>query len=170
MDRVCCFTGHRPHDMPFIATADDPGFLEFANRLERAIRFEIDRGARHFISGMCDGMDLWAACMVMKVREELPELGITLEAAVPHAGQEKYWPEDIRTAYREILASCDHVTVLAQHYFSGVMMIRNRYMVDHADVVIAALKPGAQKGGTWNTVQYALKKKKEVVNIFENWG
>lgn len=170
MARVCCFTGHRPMDMPFEATADNPEFLDFALRLEQEINFEIDMGTRHFITGMCVGMDLWAACMVLKARGERPELGIVLEAAVPHPGQEKSWPADTQEAYREILSACDRVTVLAEHYFNGVMMVRNRYMVDHADVVIAAMKPGTVKGGTWSTVQYALKKKKEVVNIFENRG
>lgn len=166
--RSCCFTGHRPDAMPFRAVEGDAGFERFALRLEEAVRAEIDRGTRHFITGMCIGMDLWAACVVLKLREELPGLGLTLEAAVPHPGQEKHWPESVQTAYRAILGACDTRTVLAQHYFNGVMMMRNRYMVDHADVCVAAMMPGATRGGTYHTVQYALKKKKEVINILEN--
>ncbi|MBQ2668309.1 MAG: DUF1273 family protein [Clostridia bacterium] len=166
--RSCCFTGHRPDAMPFRAVEGDEGFACFAQRLEDAVRTEIDRGTRHFITGMCAGMDLWAACVVLKLREELPELGITLEAAVPHPGQEKRWPESVQIAYRAILEACDTRTVLARHYFNGVMMVRNRYMVDHADACIAAMVPGTTGGGTYHTVQYALKKKKEVINILEN--
>ena len=43
------------------------------------------------------------------------------------------------------------------------MMRRNRYMVDNSSVVIAAFN--GSSGGTLNTILYAMRKKREVIQI-----
>jgi uncharacterized phage-like protein YoqJ len=47
------------------------------------------------------------------------------------------------------------------------MQVRNEYMVDHADVVIAIWN-GNQHGGTFNAVSYARQKHKPVIRIDPN--
>ena len=41
------------------------------------------------------------------------------------------------------------------------MLVRNDYMVDHSDLVLAIWN-GEQSGGTWHTIQYAKTKGKQV--------
>ena len=63
----------------------------------------------------------------------------------------------------ETLENCDEVVVLSAEYYPGCMYLRNRYMVDNADVVIAHFN-GA-KGGTMYTLSYAKKNKKSIIII-----
>ena len=42
-----------------------------------------------------------------------------------------------------------------------LMLVRNDYMVDHSDLVLAIWN-GEQSGGTWHTIQYAKAKGKQV--------
>ena len=41
------------------------------------------------------------------------------------------------------------------------MLVRNDYMVDHSDLVLAIWN-GEQSGGTWHTIEYAKAKGKQV--------
>ncbi len=51
------------------------------------------------------------------------------------------------------------------HYFNACMLIRNEYMVNKSDSVIAVWD-GVEEGGTWYTVKYARKNGK-TVNVIE---
>ena len=54
--------------------------------------------------------------------------------------------------------------MLNAHYTPECMLERNRYLVDHADYLIAVYDGGG-KGGTAYTVRYAREKKKEIIVI-----
>lgn len=41
------------------------------------------------------------------------------------------------------------------------MLVRNRYMVDHSDTVLAIWN-GEESGGTWQTIKYARSKNKKI--------
>ena len=51
------------------------------------------------------------------------------------------------------------------------MQLRNQYMVDNSDLVLAIWN-GKESGGTWNTIKYARKQGKKIqylmLNDFEN--
>ena len=55
---------------------------------------------------------------------------------------------------------CDYETLIQHHYDRFCMMRRNRYMVDRSACIIA-LYNGEPKGGTAQTLAYALRKKLE---------
>ena len=50
-----------------------------------------------------------------------------------------------KSRYRDILARCDYETMVQQSYTPGCMQRRNRYMVDHASLLIA-VNDGARGG------------------------
>ena len=52
-------------------------------------------------------------------------------------------------------------TVIQKHYDKGCMLRRNRYMVDRSSMLLAAFD--GMLGGTMYTIQYAMKRKLEVV-------
>ena len=58
--------------------------------------------------------------------------------------------------YRAILEQCNFETVVQHRYDRGCMMRRNRYMVDRS-VRLIAVYDGAPKGGTFNTLAYAMR-------------
>ena len=54
-------------------------------------------------------------------------------------------------------------TMVQQSYTPGCMQRRNRYMVDHASLLIA-VNDGA-RGGTRSTIEYAFKRGVNVLDI-----
>ena len=110
---------------------------------------------------MAEGCDLYFCEAVLALREDHPD--ITLEAAVPFAGQAEHWGAAQRQRYEALLACCDTVTVLQEHYSPGCMMKRNRYMVDHADLIIACYD--GKSGGTLNTLRYAIERDIQIVHL-----
>lgn len=113
------------------------------------------------ITGMALGWDqAWAAAAA--------ELGIPYVAAVPFQGQEKAWPEGAQRRYETILrGAAEVVTVLPGGYAPYKMQVRNEWMVDHADHVVA-LWDGST-GGTANCVAYAKKAGKPITNLWPQW-
>ena len=88
---------------------------------------------------------------------------ITLEAAIPCPSQADGWGERQQARYRDILSRCDYETMVQQSYTPGCMQRRNRYMVDHASLLIA-VNDGA-RGGTRSTIEYAFKRGVNVLDI-----
>lgn len=62
-----------------------------------------------------------------------------------------------------IAAKCDKETMLQREYTPDCMDKRNRYMVDHADYILAVWN--GCPSGTGNTVRYAHKKGKSIIVI-----
>ena len=160
MHRVC-FTGHRPDKLPWGDDETDPRCAALKDGLRREIRALYCRGYRHFISGMAMGCDLYFAETVLALKKHYPH--VTLEAAIPCPTQADGWSEAQRSRYREILRRCDYETMVQQSYTPGCMQRRNRYMVDHASLLIA-VNDGA-RGGTRSTIEYAFKRGVNVLDI-----
>ena len=65
--------------------------------------------------------------------------------------------------YYNIAAKCDKETMLQREYTPDCMDKRNRYMVDHADYILAVWN--GCPSGTGNTVRYAHKKGRSIIVI-----
>ncbi len=150
---TCCFTGHRPSGLPWGTDESDPRCLALKFELSARLEGLAAGGYRHFICGMAQGCDLYFAEAVLALRQKQPEL--TLEAAVPCPTQSSRWNAAQRQRYESILAQCDKVTLLQETYTRDCMMRRNRYMVDHSSVLLAAY--AGSSGGTQNTILYARR-------------
>ena len=61
----------------------------------------------------------------------------TLESAIPCETQAIKWSVASRERYYNIAAKCDKETMLQREYTPDCMDKRNRYMVDHADYILA---------------------------------
>lgn len=148
----CCFTGHRPEKLNMSET-------EVIAWLEAEMRKAIDDGFVTFISGMARGVDIWAAEIVLRLRDE--GLPIHLISASPFEGFERSWSEDWKRRYNEILNRADIVKFVCKGYSRACFQIRNEWMVDRSARVIAVYN--GEPGGTKNTVDYALRQKLEVI-------
>ena len=73
------------------------------------------------------------------------------------------WPAEERARWQRLLENCDYETMVQNQYSPGCMMRRNRYMVDHASLLIAVY--AGQSGGTRSTVEYALRRGVPVVYV-----
>lgn len=156
MDRehTCCFTGHRPNKLPWGEREEDPRCTALKREIDRALEGLYRRGFRHFICGMARGSDLYFAEAVLHLRERCPD--VTLECARPCESQADSWPEREQRRYRDILDQGDYETLVQHHYDRFCMLRRNRYMVDRSACLVAVYN-GVPKGGTAQTLAYALK-------------
>ena len=154
-EKTCCFTGHRPDKLPWREDESDPRCERLKRSVARAVEDAYAAGCRRFISGMARGSDLYFAEAVLELRERHAD--IELECARPCETQADSWPEQERKRYRSILERCNFETLVQHSYDRFCMMRRNRYMVDHSGRIIAVYN-GLPKGGTAQTLAYALKK------------
>lgn len=160
--KTCAFTGHRPQNLPFGFNEEDERCIDLKKTLrEQIINLIENEGVTHFISGMAIGVDMYAAEIVLGLKASY--LGITLESAIPCESQAAKWSEALRDRYFDIASKCDKETLIQTHYTPDCMSKRNRYMVDHADVLIAVWD--GSPSGTGKTVRYAHQQGKSVTVI-----
>ena len=107
---------------------------------------------------MAQGCDLYFCEEVQNLKRIRD--GVTLEAALPYADHARRWKPAQREKYLALLEDCDKIKVVTPLYSPGCMLARDRYLVDHASLLLAAYD-GAP-GGTKYTIEYALKQGAEV--------
>ena len=157
---ACCFTGHRPGKLPWRYNEEDLRCVSLKARIADAVEAAYQEGFRHFLCGMAQGADLYFCQAVLHLKAQHP--GVTLEAAIPYEGQADHWPPADRLRRQRLLNQCDLETVVQHHYTKGCMLRRNRYMVDRSSLLIAVYD-GTPKGGTMNTLAYALRQGVETI-------
>jgi uncharacterized phage-like protein YoqJ len=130
-------------------------------RIADAVDSAYEEGYRHFLCGMAMGCDLYFCECVLALRAR--RAGVTVEAAIPCPTQSDDWPDAQRARYRALVAACDYETLVSAAYSPACMQRRNRYLVDHASLLIAAYDGTA--GGTRYTVEYALRRGVSIVDL-----
>ena len=158
-ETTCSFTGHRPEKLPWRDNENDPRCLALKGRLAEAVEDAYQRGMRHFMCGMARGANFYFCDAVLDLRAR--HSGVTLEAVIPCEEQAARWIERERERYFTLVERCDDETMLQRHYDRGCMLRRNRYLVDHASMLIAVYD--GMLGGTMYTITYAMKREVEVV-------
>ena len=153
----CCFTGHRPNKLDYSEGEIKP-------LLETAVDNAISDGYVTFITGMAEGVDIWAAEIVLKKKKENKDLHLI--CAVPHPEFKKRRSQYEIERYENIIKNADYVTTISDNYYRACYQKRNVWMVDHSSLVIAVFNGTAS--GTKNTVDYARKVGVHIVNVLEN--
>ena len=155
---IVAFTGHRPDKLNKEYTYEGPCSEFLKNKLKKVL---IERQVSKAITGMALGFDTLAALVCL-------ELDIPLLAAIPFAGQEKFWPKTSQDLYWKILNN----SLVERHivsdgcYAAYKMQKRNIFMVDECQKLIAAHDGSA--GGTLNTIRYAQKIDRDIIYINPN--
>lgn len=158
----CCFTGHRPENLPWKTNELDERCIELKKLLSAAIDRCIEDGCREFYCGMARGTDTYAAEILIEKRKFHND--IILNAALPCPNQSEGWCEKDKLRYENILSQFDNKIIISPFYTDTCMLSRNRFMVDNSDRVIAVWN-GYFKGGTSYTVRYAKKQGREIFLI-----
>ena len=157
----CCFTGHRPGKLPWGYCEEDPRCLALKRRIADAAEAACAEGFRHFLCGMALGCDLYFCETVLALRDRHPD--VTVEAAVPCPTQADAWAPDQRERYKRLVEACDFETLVSAKYTPYCMQRRDRYMVDHSSLLIAAFD--GTPGGTRYTMQYAMSRRVSIVDL-----
>lgn len=151
-----CFTGHRPDKLGVDTTSA-------SNALAAAIDEAIATGMTTFITGMCPGIDILAAEIILARRSVNNR--IKLIAAMPYPGFAFTWADGWGQHVQNVLAQVDFVKYVSSTYTGrGVFQVRNEWMVNHSARIIAYWN--GTPGGTRNTVNYARKAKIEFINCY----
>ena len=67
---ICAFTGHRPGHFAFGYEQGHPDCVRLKHAIGQAVSILIQQGVTTFISGMAQGVDLWAAREVLRQKAE----------------------------------------------------------------------------------------------------
>lgn len=157
----CAFTGHRPAHFIFRYNERHPACAELKRVLSGQILRLYAAGIRHFYTGCALGVDLWAGEAVLSLREQCP--GIELICAVPFRGMEQRWSPEQQRRYRNLLESSSEIFFLSERYSSSCFFVRNRFLVDRADMLLAVFDRQAEgRSGTGYTVRYAQQRGKPI--------
>lgn len=160
------FTGHRPESLPYGENELSAMGIAVKAMLLTEIMDSAAKGCDTYYAGCARGGDLLFAEQVLLVKAtEYPD--IRLISVVPHEGQANSWSEAWRDRYFRVLELSSDVVTLSPRYTRDCYHVRNRYMVDHADTLLA-LYNGSPTGGTAYTVNYARQKNKEIIVIDPN--
>jgi len=156
-EKVCTISGLRPHKLPC-----ELDLTLLQNKLEYEIRKSVFLGYTTFQTGMAMGVDIWAAEIILRMREKFPDM--RLVCYLPCEAQADKWLVDWREEYIKILAKADEVICLQTNYTTGCMQRRNRKMIDNSSRLIA-VHDLASSGGTAQTIYYARNQGLDIVII-----
>lgn len=156
--KTICFTGHRPNHLPWGYNEDCDVCKSFLEKLDNLLSLCVECGFETFISGVALGFDTFACESVLKLKKKNQNIELVL--AIPCKNQSEKWGENDKKRYDKIFSKANPVFV-SNEYFQGCFIKRNHFMVDKADLVIACFN--GMNGGTKSTVEYAIKKSKNIL-------
>ena len=155
---IIAVTGHRPNKL-YGYNLNNEKNLELKEKFKKIL---IDNKCTEAITGMALGVDTIFALAVLELKDE--GYNIKLHCAIPCKNHSCKWIKESVDLYNKILAKADIVKLVTDEtYKPYLMQIRNEYMVDLADKIIAVWN--GSSGGTANCVKYAQKKNKEIIRI-----
>ena len=152
---IITFTGHR--DVPTEKTE------QIRSRLRQVIGELILEGADVFICGGAVGFDMLAEEEILRYRAEGQSFRFFILQFSPD--YDRFWSDEQKERMKDIVSRSDGIRYLFDSYHRGAPLIRDREMASHADVLVCWLEK--ESGGTYETVKYALKSGKKVINLSE---
>ncbi len=159
-----CFTGHRPDKFLDEVLYSEDVTIGTVRTLTTMITADAyQRGARYFITGMAQGVDLWAGQALLYMQRFLPDIHII--AAVPFRGQIERTKKEARAELLRIQDAADAVIYVSERYEPYAFLQRNDYMLRHASTLLAVQH--AESGGTAYTIKNAARygTKKRILDL-----
>lgn len=149
---VCTFSGHREvYQSGTGARLDE----EIEKLLQTGNEFLFLNGGM----GQFDGM---GAAAVRAAKRRHPEKRITLALVLPYMSNRLNTDKEYYQSYYDQIIIPE---TLSTAYYKAAIPLRNRWMVDQSDIVIACIY--RDFGGAASTVRYAQKQGKTVINTAE---
>lgn len=148
-------TGHRPPDLGGYSEQAFQVLVELAKR--HIARIE----PKGVIQGMALGWD--QACAVACL-----DLGVPYAAYIPFEGQAKVWPKASRARWEELRAKAKYEEVFGKKYDQHLLIKRNQAIVNDSEKILTCFN-GYPYSGTANALEFAKKKKLEIINVYQEW-
>lgn len=177
------FTGHRPNKLGTGYSITNERVQAYRDMLRNTLHGLIQHeGVRTFITGGAIGIDQIAFWTCEGLANEYGREHFQNILAVPFAKQHTAWKNDELVGwYHKMKERADYVEYVDElglqdrRYYSGSspyglgeysalkMQLRNQYMVDHSDIVVAVWD--GSSGGTANCVKYAESVGKRIIRL-----
>lgn len=147
MEKICSFFGHR--DV----------FENITDSLDTAIEKAItEYGINTFYVGDRGAFDRQAASAVRKAKTKFPEIKLIL--VLPYFSNKlNEYKELYQESYDDYFVPNEIVGI----HPKGAITQRNRWMVKHSQLIISYIH--RDFGGAYNTIKYAKKLDKVIINI-----
>lgn len=147
------FFGHREINDPF----------KIEERLEEEIyRLLGEKEYVDFLVGRDGEFDQFASSAVLRVRKQYRDDNSSLVLVLPYARAEYLNNEE---SYHDYYSDVEISYAASKAHPKAAIQIRNREMVDRADLILCCIE--REKGGAWQTVQYAIKQEKDIINLYD---
>ncbi|MEG1711432.1 MAG: SLOG family protein [Clostridia bacterium] len=159
---VVGFTGGRPKRFPWKDNEQDNRCIDLKAKLKNELIKLISFGADKFICGMAMGADTYFAEIIIELKAEF---NIQLIAALSCSRQPMLWKEKEKKRFYNIINYCDNSYVPYINHVEGCEKLRNYYIVDNCDLLIA-IDSGIKASGTAQTIAYAKKTGKKIITFF----
>ena len=151
---VVSFFGHRQLD---ITNAME-------DRLESIIRsILLEKEYVEFLIGRDGDFDIWTASVIRRMKRTVRDDNSSLTWVMPYLEAEYRNNEESMEEYYDHIEISDAASLA---HYKRAYIIRNREMVDRSDLVIAYVN--CKSGGAFQTLDYAKKVGKEVINLSVN--
>ena len=145
------FFGHRYIDNPF----------RIEERVEEHIyRLLAEKEYVDFLVGRDGEFDQFASSAVLRVRKRYRDDNSSLILVLPYARAEYLNNEE---SYHNYYSEVEISYEASKAHPKAAIQIRNREMVDRADLILCCIE--REQGGAWQTIQYAIKQGKTVINL-----
>ena len=146
-----CFFGHREIDNP----------LEVEEQLyDIVLHLLKSKEYVEFLVGRNGEFDQLVSSTVRRVKRNYRDDNSALMLVLPYLTAEY---ENNHQSFHEYYDEIEICQDAAEGHYKAAIQVRNREMVDRSDLVVCYIEHNS--GGAFQTVQYAKKKNKEIVNL-----
>lgn len=153
----CAITGPRPSRFKFKYNESAKECVALKSRIKNQLIQLYRQGIRNFYAGGALGVDMWCSELLLSLQKE-GYADIHLITAIPFKGYDHDWKPEYKERMIKILERSD-IVVVCQKPGASSYLERNRYMVDHADCLLAVydIENPISRSGTAMTIRYAQK-------------
>ncbi|WP_251317844.1 SLOG family protein [Flintibacter muris] len=159
--KACAITGHRPSRFKWKYNENNNGCKRLKRRLKVQLIHLYEKGVRRFYDGGALGVDLWSGELLLELKEQPEYSDIELILVLPFAGHDRDWDPKSRRRLSVLRQHSTEVVIAgtAEHDSVTNYRLRNQYLVDHADCLLAVYDNDRNlRSGTMQTVNYARRK------------
>ena len=134
-------------------------YKDITNEMYQAVTAAIELGCEEFLCGGYGAFDRQFAACVYRAKQKFPHKNIKLSLVLPYL---KQLPQGENSIYDELVFP----EQIENTYPKGAIKKRNRWMVEHSDMVICYITNCF--GGAYEAVKYARRRGVRICNLYKS--
>ena len=156
---TCAVIGHRPTRFKWKYNENNNGCKRLKKRMRDQFILLYERGVRQFMVGGGLGVDQWAGEIILRLKEQPEYSDIELAVILPFPGHDEQWDSRSQKRLAFLVQHSIETVIIGKSACKESYLQRNRFMVDHADCLLAVCDNNRNvRSRTLQTVNYAKEK------------